>query len=280
MKPIDSVIVGDVVDISAVFTDSGSDFWNIVEGKVTRVTGEGIIVMADNGQEFNLHSLGEAVFPIPIQRDSRWGFANSRGVIILPFDYSHASPFFNGRARVSIDSSPFNREFYINEKGEWVDVFVEPREGDMPIYVLQNEGHAGTQIGHEIVLGIFRQFNDASAHLSQLRHLFEPDYFDEAPPVLFDQEDCYWDADHYLTIRKRFVPAVNEGSLIYSVVNTMKANVIEISQPSEFFSSKKDLLNYLGETVGNMNPKGLADLDQREGQTESEEYSIGVFCLQ
>ena len=60
----------------------------------------------------------------------------------------------------------------------------------------------------------------------------------------------------------------------------MKANVIDISQPSEFFSSKNDLLDYLSKMVGSMNPMGLADLDQREGQTESEEYFIGVFCLQ
>lgn len=280
MISLDTVIVGDVVDLSAVFSEPGSDFRNVVEGKVTRITEDKVLVMADNGQEINLNSLSEAFFPIPILRDSKWGFANNQGVIILPFDYSSAGPFVHGRAAVSLESIPFNRDFYINERGEWVDVFVEPQDGDMPVFVLQDEGKLGTQIGCETVLGIFSRFTDASSHLGQLRRLFEPDFFDEIPPVLFDQKDCYWDANHYLTIRKRFVPAVNKGSLIYSVVNTMKANVIDISQPPEFFSSKKDLLDYLSMMVGSMNPMGLADLDQREGQTESEEYSIGVFCLQ
>lgn len=280
MKSLDTVIVGDVVDLSAVFNEPGSDFMNVVEGKVTRITEDEVLVMADNGQEINLNSLSEAFFPIPVLRNATWGFANNRGVIVLPFDYSSAGPFVRGRACVSLDCIPFNRDFYINERGEWVDVLVEPRDGDMPVFVLQDEGHSGTQTERETVLGIFSRFTDASSHLGQLRRLFEPDFFDEIPPVLFDQEDCYWDANHYLTIRKRFVPAVEKGSLIYSVVNTMKANVIDISQPSEFFSSKNDLLDYLSKMVGSMNPMGLADLDQREGQTESEEYFIGVFCLQ
>lgn len=103
---------------------------------------------------------------------------------------------------------------------------------------------------------------------------------DEDTPAYYDQDNCYWDSFHYLTIREKAVPAVDRGSHIYGVRKTIKSNVIEVTEATAFFSNRKDMLDSLSAKIESSHPTGLADLKTREAMTQSEVFSVEVFILQ
>ncbi len=171
--------------------------------------------------------------------------------------------------------------FFINEKGEWVDGFDADNADGTPVYVLQTEGNLDKG-ENETVHGVFSRYEDASGFLRHYRAWYREldSIMDEIQPAWFDQPNCYMDSRHFMTIRKRFVTSARKGSIIYCVKKTIRANVVDVPSQACFFSNKKDLLNYLGEELGRGTIQGLADLDEREAQVESEAYSINVFVLQ
>ena len=269
--------VGDVVDMTGRIPEESMDYGQVIsvsEGKVI------VAPLYNSGKPLNLLSLKDALFPIPVKRYDAWGYADKKGVIVLPFDFETACPFHNGKACVTLLTHR-NIDFYINTHGEWVSEAQAPREDEMVIYVLQNEGQSTLDV-HETVIGVFNEYGDAVSHLKQRSDMYKKHnaLFEDDSPVLFDQPNCFWDRSHYLTIQERVVRKIDRRGLVFCITSVTKANVIDIPCRSEFFSSKNDLLDYLNSSIDKARITGVAHLDSREAQIESEEYTIGVFVLQ
>ena len=279
MKQRGKLTVGDVVDMTGRISGQDLDL-----GRVISVNDDEVVVVPENDAEepLNLIALDDELFPMPVMRFDAWGYVNKKGEIVLPFDYDFAAPFKKGKACVALLT---NRDiyFYINTCGEWVRETQERRDDESVVYVLQYE-YEGNSSGenHKTVVGVYSKFEDAAAHLKQRRNMHKKydALFEDESPALFDQPDCFWDRSHYITIQEKSVRKINKGDSVFCVSSITKANVIELPSDNMFFSCKKEMLDFLNASIDKNNIIGVADLDSREAQTESEEYTIGVFVLQ
>ena len=266
--------IGDVVNLRGDLVGLEESISAVVKS----VSKDEIFIQPENsGPSIDLCSLPEDCFPLPVQRYGKWGYVGKRGRIVLPFDYDLADFFERGRALVSRRRD----DFFINEKGEWVDGFDANDSDGIPVYVLQTEGNLDKGEDDK-VYGVFSLFEDAAGYLRQYRALYQEldSIMDEIQPAWFDQPNCYMDGRHYMTIRMRLVTNAERGSNIFCVNKTIRANVVDLPSQARFFSNKKDLLDYLDEDLGRGSIQGLAVLDEREAQVESESYTINVFVLQ
>ena len=62
--------------------------------------------------------IGEEFGWIRAQRKGKWGWVDKQGKVMIPFRYTAASPFVNGRAEVW--QEPYPKFFWINKKGEMI----------------------------------------------------------------------------------------------------------------------------------------------------------------
>lgn len=272
MKRNNYLKVGDIVDLTQVGAPNDS-----VYGEVVSLSSKEIILESKNmSSTVDLKGLPDSFFPIPVQRCGKWGYVNKEGVVVLPFRYDFANFFENGKAQVTL----MGEDSLINVKGLWVDEENDPADGEMSIYVLQSEGKSSLD-EHESIIGIFRDFSSASAFLNQYKSLVTSEsFFGEEEPVLYDQPDCYRDRTHYYTIRKRSVLKCSKGSLIYSVIKICKSNVIVSPYSAVFFSTEREMHDYIKDEIARTTIDGLTDLNDIDPKTESLEFVVGVHNLE
>ena len=57
---------------------------------------------------------------IPVQKNNKWGFLDTKSNIVVPFEFENYGFFVNGLAYVSKIEEGIKKNGYINKKGAWV----------------------------------------------------------------------------------------------------------------------------------------------------------------
>lgn len=102
-----------------IINEKGEEVVKPIYDMINSGTGDDDGANRGSNIELSLEYLSEPVFSnglVPVEKDGKWGFVNTKGKVVIKFIYEDARPFSEGLAAV------YNGDKwgYINKKGKWV----------------------------------------------------------------------------------------------------------------------------------------------------------------